>query len=283
MSERSKPLAASQYECVESDTLPMSELEPVVSQHVSNASKSVAIVGGGLAGMAAAAALCDAGVKVEIFEQSNRLGGRASSFEEAWNGQFIDQCQHVAMGCCTSFLDFCRRTGVADCFQRHKTYHFIGPDGAKSDLSAVNWLPAPFHLLPGLWRLKYLSWGERFKIICAMRKLIHLKNTKENDAETIGAWFRREGQSDAAIERFWSVVLTGALSETVDYASVTGAKKVFADGFCSSRQGYELITPRFLMGSIFDQGVDDWLVRARYANTSRRGGQGNCSRQNKRY
>ena len=144
------------------DKLAQAELEPAASANhphpnplpkgegtLKIVAKAVAIIGGGLAGMAAAALLSQRGLQVDLFEQSERLGGRAGSFTESWNGQLIDQCQHVAMGCCGSFLDFCKRTGVADCFQRHKTLHFIGPDGRQSDIRAAAWLPAPCICCPG--------------------------------------------------------------------------------------------------------------------------------------
>jgi squalene-associated FAD-dependent desaturase len=261
MSDSTKPLEASRSERSAADTLPLAELEPEISGNISNASKSIAIIGGGLAGMAAAAVACQRGLQVDLFEQSDRLGGRAGSFTESWNGQVIDQCQHMAMGCCTNFLDFCRLTGVEDCFQRHKTLHFIGPDGRQSDITAAAWLPAPFHLLPGLFRLKYLSWRECRDIVRTLGKLIRLKISNENEFETIGTWLQRQGQSEAVIDRFWSVVLTGALSETMDYASLAAAKKVFADGFCASRRAYELITPRVPLGEIFDRRVTEWLER----------------------
>ncbi len=136
MNEESQPLGVAQSECTSADTLPLAGLEPQLSATVASGSQAVAIIGGGLAGMAAALAASDQGLQVELFEESNRLGGRAGSFEESWNGQIVDHCQHVAMGCCTNFLDFCRRTGVNDCFQRHKILHFIGPDGRQSDFSA---------------------------------------------------------------------------------------------------------------------------------------------------
>ena len=181
MNETERPLSASQPEHAAADTLPEAELQPAMSSKAVLASKSVAIIGGGLAGMAAAAVLSSRGLQVDLFEQSDRLGGRAGSFAESWNGQLIDQCQHVAMGCCGSFLDFCRRTGVEDCFRRHKTLHFIGPDGRRSDITAAAWLPAPLHLLPGLLRLKFLTWRERWGIIRTLRKLIRLKISKENE------------------------------------------------------------------------------------------------------
>jgi len=259
MSESSKPLAASQSECAAADTLPLAELEPALSANVASSSKSAAIIGGGLAGMVAAAMLCEQGLQVNLFEQNDRLGGRVSSFEESWNGQTIDHCQHVAMACCTSFIDFCRRVGVEDCFQRHKTLHFLGPDDTQSDFAPVGWLPVPFHLLPGLLRLKFLTWRECWSIVGTLRKLIRLKISGENAQGTIGTWLRRQGQSETVIERFWSVVLISALCETVDYASLAAAKKVFLDAFCISRQAYELITPRVPLGDIFDRRIPAWL------------------------
>jgi squalene-associated FAD-dependent desaturase len=259
MNDSSKPLAAAQSKSSIPDALPVAESEPATSANVARASKSIAIIGGGLAGMAAAAVLSGRGLRVELFEQSNRLGGRAGSFEESWNGQEIDQCQHVAMGCCTNFLDFCRRSGVENCFQRHKTLHFIGPDGMQSDISAAAWLPAPYHLLPGLMRLKFLTRRERWSILRTLRKLIRLKPSKENYQLTVGRWLQQQGQSETAIERFWSVVLVSALSETVDFASLAAARKVFVEAFYTSRHAYELIATRVPLGEVFARRIPDWL------------------------
>jgi squalene-associated FAD-dependent desaturase len=259
MSDPIKPLAASQSDCANDDTLTQAELEPVAAINADHATKSVAIIGGGLAGMAAATVACEAGLHVDLFEQGNHLGGRACSMQEPWNGQTIDQCQHVAMGCCTNFLDFCRRTGVENCFQRHKTLHFIGLDGAQSDLSASWWLPAPYHLLPGLFRLNFLTWRECCEIILTLKKISCLKIYKENEIEIFKAWLRRQGQSEKLIEKFWSVILNSALSETVNFTSLAAVKKVFTDGFFSSRRAYELIIPRVPLVEIFDRRASSWL------------------------
>src|SRR5262245_52047977 len=114
-------------------------------------SPRVAIVGGGLAGLAAAAALCEHGNRVELFEARRTLGGRAGSYQDRAPVERIDHCQHVAMGCCTNFLDFCRRTQTADLFTRHKTLHFFSPAGRRCDFRPSAWLPAPLHLMSPLW------------------------------------------------------------------------------------------------------------------------------------
>ena len=73
---------------------------------------SVAIIGGGLAGLAAAAVLGERGFGVELFEARRTLGGRAGSFRDPYSGELVDHCQHVSMGCCTNLAAFCRRNGV---------------------------------------------------------------------------------------------------------------------------------------------------------------------------
>ena len=256
---------------------------------------SVAIVGGGLAGLAAAVVAAQNGLRVELFEQAGRLGGRAGSFVDSETGQQIDYCQHVAMGCCTSFLDFCRRTHIDDCFQRTATLHFIGPEGARHDFSPSRWLPAPLHLLPALMGLKYLTIAERWGIVRALRKLTREQHSPHSlgerpamraeaqhsphpsplpegegtsgnpcpeGEETVGAWLRRQGQSDRCIGRFWSVILVSALGETIDWASLAAARKVFSEGFLASRGASDLVLPRRPLGEIFHDRVGNWLANA---------------------
>ena len=136
-----------------------------------SAPRTLAVVGGGLAGMAAAWEAAERGFCVELFERAKTLGGRTGSFVDPKTGETTDYCQHVAMGCCSALLDFCRRSGIDDCFQRTDRLHFIGPDGRRFDLSPSRLLPAPLHLLPALVKLKYLTPGERWKIVSALRQL----------------------------------------------------------------------------------------------------------------
>jgi squalene-associated FAD-dependent desaturase len=229
------------------------------------------IVGGGLAGLAAAVAGVEGGFRVELFEQRKTLGGRAGSFVDPQTGETVDFCQHVAMGCCTELLDFCRRTGVDDCFERTGSLHFIGPDGGQCDVAPWPWLPAPLNFAPALLRLNFLSWGERWSILRTLHKLVKSDfgvNSRRliasgrpgKPSETIGAWLRRHGQSASAIERFWSVVLVSALAETVDRASLAAARKVFRDAFFAPRRSGELVLPRQPLGDIFHHRLKKWLT-----------------------
>lgn len=213
----------------------------------------VAIVGGGLAGLAAALALGERGCVVELFEARRNLGGRAGSFVDKATGETVDHCQHVAMGCCTNYLDFCRRVGAFEALRRVRTLHFIGPDGERCDFAPSRRLPAPLHLAGAMRRLTFLSLRERWSIARALAKLA--KQPTGSPAESVGEWLRREGQTPRQIERFWSVVLVSALGEEIERASLAAARKVFVDGFMAAREAYEVYVPTIPLAALYDEFV----------------------------
>ncbi len=221
---------------------------------------SVAIVGGGLAGLSAAMAALENGFTVELFEARRRLGGRAGSFRDDESGRMVDLCQHVSMGCCTNLADFCRKTGVADCFRRERRLNFIGPNGKRYGFSATRFLPAPLHLGPAFWRLGYLSIPDRWRIGKCLTRLARASVSDCASDTTIGQWLTRQRQSPQAMERFWEVVLLSALAETLDRASFRAAKKVFCDGFLGSRWAYELLLPRVPLDEVFNRRAAAWLL-----------------------
>ncbi|MCI0357998.1 MAG: hydroxysqualene dehydroxylase HpnE [Planctomycetaceae bacterium] len=219
---------------------------------------NVAIIGGGLAGLSAAAALAGRGLEIELFEAKRRLGGRAGSYLDRESGELVDHCQHVAMGCCTNYLDFCRRTGIADLFERHDTLHFFGPDGRRSDFRPSRWLPPPFHLLPSLVRIKHLTLSDKLAIARAMLRLICRPTTKRSDPIMID-WLHHQRQPRQAIERFWQVVLVSALGESLDRASLSSARKVFLDGFLAHVDACHVLVPKVSLGELYDVRVAKWL------------------------
>lgn len=219
---------------------------------------TVAVVGGGLAGLAAAARLAEAGMPVELFESRSRLGGRAGSIRDPRLGWWFDACQHVAMGCCTCWLDFCRRTQLLDAFRRDRRVHFFGPNGRRYDLTAAPGLPAPLHLLPSLMRLGYLSLDQRRHVVAGLMRLA--RHVPDGSAESIESWLARHGQSAEVRSGFWSVVLQSALSEQLSEIDLAVARKVFVDGFMATRDGYELFVPRYPLAKIYDERLGRWLA-----------------------
>ena len=223
------------------------------------AAKRIAIVGGGLAGLAAASALADRSYSIDLYEAKSRLGGRAGGFVDPVSGETLDHCQHVSMGCCTNLAHFCQTNNAGE-FQTSNRLTFIDPQGVRSRFTATNWLPAPLHLAPALLGLKFLTFGERLSIGRAMRALASQPPRYSADEPTIGAWLKANGQSSNAIERYWKVILVSALSETLDRISFSAARQVFVEGFMANRNGWVMETPTQPLDEMYNGQVADSLT-----------------------
>ena len=90
-------------------------------------SPRVAVVGGGLAGLAAGCALAESGLRVTLFEKRSYLGGRASSYQHPGTGEVVDNCQHVLLGCCTNLIEFYQRIGAEDKIRWYEQMTFLEP------------------------------------------------------------------------------------------------------------------------------------------------------------
>jgi len=213
-------------------------------------SRSVAIVGGGLAGLAAAVALCERNWQVDLFESRHHLGGRAGSFRDPQSHELIDHCQHVSMGCCTNLADLCRRTQIEGLFRREEAITFFAEHSHPSEVRATSWLPAPLHLARSLFGLSHLKWKDRRAVASALWRLARTPVTRQSENLSFGQWLRAQRQSERSIEGFWSVILVSALAEHMDRVSYAAARKVFVDGFMASASGYVLQLPQTSLGEV---------------------------------
>jgi zeta-carotene desaturase len=184
---------------------------------------TVAIAGGGLAGLAAACALSDAGFRVTLFEKRPFLGGRASSYEHPGTGEVVDNCQHVLFRICTNLVKFYEHIGVADQIRWFDQMNFIEPGGRVSVMKSSP-LPAPLHTAPSFLHFPFLSAADKLAI---SRALIPLTLTVQRDnGQSFQQWLDAHGQTKNAVARFWHPILISALSEDLDRISVSAAAQV---------------------------------------------------------
>ena len=210
------------------------------------------VIGGGLAGMAAAVALESAGVSVTLVEMRKSLGGRASSFVDPQSGEELDNCQHILLGCCTNLRDFYKRMGVMDRIRWERTVHFRDARG-QHDLWRMGGLPAPLHLGAGMVGFGVLSVKQRWALVRAMMAMIRLgrKGREELADVEFGQWLNEYGQDAGLIDRFYDPVLRGALNEEPRKASAKYAIQVFQEAMLVNAAGHVMGLPVCPLGELY--------------------------------
>ena len=199
----------------------------------------VIVVGGGLAGMAAACDLADRGHPVVLMEKRPFLGGRAFSFPEPDTGQEIDNGQHVFLGCCTAYMDFLEKLGALDNthIPPRLDVPVLGYGGRKGVLRSVN-LPAPFHLAPSLLSYPYLSWSEKLRVLYGGLR-IYMTRRRDGEGrqggETFASWLKRHHQTDSVIDRFWNLIILPTLNDDISEVSADMGLMVFQESVLKSR------------------------------------------------
>jgi zeta-carotene desaturase len=216
--------------------------------------KSVIVIGGGLAGLAAGVALAESGWRVRLFEQRPFLGGRATSYVLP-DGEHVDNCQHVTLGCCTNLDDFYRRVGATDKIKVFDRLVFLDPQGRRGEIRA-GMLPAPFHMTGSFASFAPIGLKDKVSIAWAMLNILQT-NGRTWDVDQHGGismldWLRRRGQTKGAIERFWRVVLVSALDEELDKTDARYGIDVFWKAFLSNRTGYRMGVPVVPLAQLYE-------------------------------
>ncbi|MBB4684218.1 hydroxysqualene dehydroxylase HpnE [Amycolatopsis jiangsuensis] len=213
----------------------------------------VAVVGGGLAGIAAALACVDAGRPVTLFEARPHLGGLTHSFVR--DGLHVDNGQHVFLRCCTAYRALLDRLGVAGRvhLQPRLEIPIRTPGTAGATWLRRGDLPAPLHLAGSLLRYEPLRPLDRARFALAALALRRVDPADDRtDRQSFGEWLRRHGQSAGAIEALWDLVGVATLNATADEASLSLAATVFQEGLLTDPAaadiGWSLVPLRELHG-----------------------------------
>jgi len=213
----------------------------------------IAVIGGGVAGMAAAAALGADGHDIALVEARSFPGGRAASYEVPGLacGQPIDNCQHILLGCCVNLLDFYARLGVSRDIEFHKRFNFIEPGGRVSTIEAGP-LPAPLHFAVSFAKLRFLGLKDKIGIASAMQAIRAERTTRPSlDRMTMLEWLQEKRQTSRAIERFWEPVLVSAINEYPARIAASHGFQAFWLGFLASAGGSRMGIPKTPLGALY--------------------------------
>ncbi|MFJ9542658.1 hydroxysqualene dehydroxylase HpnE [Streptomyces sp. NPDC101225] len=219
--------------------------------------RDAVVIGGGLAGITAALALADAGVRVTLVEGRPRLGGLAFSFRR---GELtVDNGQHVYLRCCTAyrwFLDRIEATALAPLQDRLDVpvLDVDKPAGRRLGRLRRDALPVPLHLGRSLATYPHLSLAERARVGRAALALKGLDLTDPSlDTQDFGSWLTAHGQSARAVEALWDLVGVATLNAVAGDASLSLAAMVFKTGLLSDPGAADIGWARVPLGELHDR------------------------------
>ncbi len=191
----------------------------------------IAIVGAGLAGLAAGVELKARGFKVEVFERTRLLGGKATSF--SLGDAEVDNGQHVFLNCCTEFIAFVERLGLAHQLEIQERFRaLVLRRGRRPAELREARLPAPLHLLPSLVRYQALGWRDKVRLVRALAKA---NPSGAKAEETFADWLDRHRQGPSTRAGFWDLFLVPALNAPLDRVSAQAALFVIRTAFLGGR------------------------------------------------
>ncbi|HVX32850.1 MAG TPA: hydroxysqualene dehydroxylase HpnE, partial [Solirubrobacterales bacterium] len=231
----------------------------------------VVIVGGGLAGIAAAMDCAGRGAEVTLIEARGRLGGAAYSFSR--DGILADNGQHVFLRCCTEYLGLLERIGARRMvtLQRRLRIPVLTPGGRTAWLRRSS-LPAPLHLAGSLARYRPLGPRDRASVARAMMALRHVdRDDPAVDGQAFGDWLSAHGQSPAAVEAIWDLIVRPTLNLAPAEASLAQAAQVFQEGMLEAAAAADIGYARSPLSEIHDTVARAALERAGVEVRLRRG------------
>jgi len=198
-----------------------------------------AVVGGGLAGLAAALELVDAGHDVTLYEARPTLGGAVQTLPEREGDPSPppDNGQHIALGCFTEYLSFLERIGEgASYIRRPLALPVLAEDGRRADVKPS---------IGALLSYAHVPLRDRLRIPLVVARC---RKARAKPGETFGTVLRRLGASDAAVERFWDVFMRPALNLRCDEVDAEAGLFTVRTALLGPRADSDVVLPAKPLG-----------------------------------
>lgn len=223
--------------------------------------KKCLIIGGGLAGLSAAAHLVKNSHQVTLLEASPKLGGRTYSYYNPGHGHYIDNGQHLMMGCYHSTLELLKIIdGIGEIeIQDKLLIPFIDSEGNTHLLNSVSNL-YPFNLLYAILNYNALSHKERFSLLKFFIYNI-LYNAGNREHYTVYDWLKKGGQSQNSILSLWKVLAVGTLNSDIEKSSAYLFRDVLREIFLTGNKSAKLILAKNSLSETFSDKIRLFIQR----------------------
>jgi squalene-associated FAD-dependent desaturase len=204
----------------------------------------VVVVGGGLAGLAAALDLVDEGHEVTLLEARPTLGGAVQTLPEREGDPDPppDNGQHIALGCFEEYLRFLDRIGEAGSYVRRRlALPVVGEDGSVATIRPT---------LRSLLAYRHLPFRERLRLVRVLQALRRVPNEPPLNVQTFGELLQGLGASQLQIDRFWDVFLRPALNLPTDEAGAVMGLFTVRTALLGPRSAGDLVLPATPLGEM---------------------------------
>lgn len=225
--------------------------------------RRIVIVGGGLAGLSAAAFLVKNNFHVRIFEQSPKLGGRAYSFIDSESGDEIDNGQHLLLGCYKDTFEFASIINASENFIFEKKLSIPMATVAGQDYSGkiiyleATSAPYPLSLFFGLLNFDALTFLERIKILELLAKIFF---SNYNAAElTVEEFLENNGQSNNIKKYLWEILSIGSLNCKSRDASAEIFVRILREIFFTGGDASKFVIPKYGLSKSFCEPARKYL------------------------
>lgn len=207
----------------------------------------IVIIGGGVAGLAAATRLAEANQTVCVLESGPVLGGRARSFIDRTTCDAVDNGQHALMGCYDEFLELLQRIGRQDALtDGAPRIPLWSTDRGIHALDCPR-LPAPLHFAAGLLRYKQLSVRERLSTALAGHRLV----TQPQGDATVTAVLDAARQNTRQRRAFWDPIVWATLNSSPERASAALLATVVKRALMGSFDDSRFLLPRVPLSELY--------------------------------
>jgi squalene-associated FAD-dependent desaturase len=223
--------------------------------------KKVIVIGGGFAGLTAAAYLSNKNYKVTLLEASPKLGGRAYSFLDKETNTVLDNGQHILMGCYSETLKFLSFIGAKENFhfQKRLEVKFVKEGFKVIPLKSFSFF-YPINLLIGLLRFEAISFSERISLIKVLIKLPFLSS--DNFLKmNIKQWLETENQSQNVQDAFWRILAVGALNTNIEKASAKIFIDILKQIFLKGNKAATIVLPKYGLSESYCKNAEDYILK----------------------
>ena len=221
----------------------------------------VLVIGGGFAGLSAAVFLSKLNHQITLLEASQKLGGRAYSFLAKSQNDFVDNGQHILMGCYRHTLKFLSEIGASEklYFQNSLLLNLVEKNGRILRLGS-NSRVYPFNLINALLSFPAFTFNDKISLFNFFLKLPFLSKNKLRNL-SVEDWLNKSNQTENSRKYFWDLLIVGALNTDPHKASAETFLEILRDIFLHGNNAATIIVPETDLSNLYCNTTEKYLKR----------------------